>query len=305
MAIAPKQPINAALAQVDSSAPLRAELASAPVRVAANLQKSAQKLKVANEAMAEFKQKQEARKLKNQTIAYIQKLYEKDDPATKQVLESIAINPEDNKEVGAFIDIMGGSKNTMDTILQSIQDTEKLFKNAEDQRNISTQLQSALTGGQQMNADGTPAITMADNLSSKGQTVVTLLQAGMPPEDVKEYLNLLDFDDPVTGETVDLGKEVMEDFANMQKDKEAGGAYVVNFETGQIKFKGKGISQKEIQPGDPAYENFRQMYPDGVAELERRRGFRLGSPLKEEGTTEEPILSEAEQKALYEKYGIK
>lgn len=304
MAIAPKQPINAALAKVDSSAPLRAELASAPVRVAARLEKSARKLKVANEAMAEYKQKKEAKKLKNQTVSYIQKLFEKEDDATKQVLQSLSINPEDRQEVSQFIDVMGGSKNTMDTILQSIEDTQKLFREAEDQRRISTQLQSALTGGQPTSADGTAALTMPDNLSSKGKTVVTLLEAGMPPEDVKEYLNLLDFEDPVTGKTADLGKEVMEDFANMQKDIDANGPYIINFENGTVKYKGKGFSNQDINPGDAEYENLRKKYPDGVAELDRRRAFRAAQGAPADTGTGTPIMSEEERRRLSEKYNI-
>ena len=55
MAIAPGQPINAALARVDSSAPLKAELATGPIRTKAKLEASARKIKQANEAMAEYK----------------------------------------------------------------------------------------------------------------------------------------------------------------------------------------------------------------------------------------------------------
>ena len=301
MAIAPKQPINAALARVDSSAPLQAELATGPIRTQARLQASARKLKVANEAMAEYKQKQENKKLKNQTVAYLQSLNEKEDPATQQVLQGVGVNFEDTKEVGAFIDIMGGSSSTMDTILESIQETEKLFKEAEARRKMSEGIQSVYTGGTTVADQTMPG---APQPSAKGEAVLSLIQQGNDLETIKEFLGLLDFEDPVTADPVDVGAEVMEDFANMQKDKEAGGAYVVNFETGQIKFKGKGISQKEIKPGDPAYENFRQMYPDGVAELEKRRGFRLAGG-KTSKDTETPILSQSEQDELYEKYGIK
>jgi glucan-binding YG repeat protein len=123
MAIAPGQQINAALARVDSSAPLQAELATGPIRTQARLEASARKIKQANEAMAEYKQKQETKKLKNQTVAYLQTLNDKKDPATQQVLQGVGVNFEDNKEVGAFIDVMGGSKSTMDTILESINGT--------------------------------------------------------------------------------------------------------------------------------------------------------------------------------------
>jgi len=301
MAIAPKQPINAALAQVDSSAPLRAELATGPIRTRARLEASARKLKQANESMAEYKQKQENKKLKNQTVAYLQSLNEKEDPATQQVLQGVGVNFEDNKEVGAFIDIMGGSSSTMDTILESIQETEKLFKEAETRRKMSQGIQSVYTGGPTVSDQTMPG---APTPSAKGQAVLTLIQQGNDLETIKEFIGLLDFEDPVTAETVDVGAEVIEDFKNMKIDAEGNGPYVINYQNGKVKFKGKGVSEKEIGPGSPEYENLRQMYPDGVAELDRRRAFRAGQGAPKDTSTETPVMSEDERRKLFEKYNI-
>jgi hypothetical protein len=96
----------------------------------------------------------------------------------------------------------------------------------------------------------------------------------------------------------------MEDFKNMKLDQDAGGAYVVNFETGTVKYKGKGVSKKEIKPGDSEYENFRQMYPDGVAELDNRRAFRAAQGSPKNTSTETPVMSEEERRKLFEKYNI-
>jgi hypothetical protein len=301
MAIAPGQPINAALARVDSSAPLKAELATGPIRTQARLDASARKIKQANEAMAEYKQKQETKKLKNQTVAYLQTLNAKDDPATQQVLEGVGVNFEDNKEVGAFIDVMGGSKSAMDTILETIQETDKLFKEAEQQRTIANQIQGAVqgSGNQGVVTDTTGGPT----LSPESKVLMQLLEV-MDPEDVKKYKDLISFEDPETAETVDVGAEVIEDFKNMKLDQDAGGAYVVNFETGTVKYKGKGVSKKEIKPGDSEYENFRQMYPDGVAELDNRRAFRAAQGSPKNTSTETPVMSEEERRKLFEKYNI-
>lgn len=301
MAIVPGQQINAALARVDSSAPLQAELATGPIRTQARLEASARKIKQANEAMAEYKQKQETKKLKNQTIAYLQTLNDKKDPATQQVLQGVGVNFEDNKEVGAFIDVMGGSKSTMDTILESIQETQKLFKEAETQRKMAQGIQSVYTGGTTVADQTMPG---GPQPSAKGEAVLSLIQQGNDLETIKEFLGLLDFEDPVTAETVDVGAEVIEDFKNMKIDQEAGGPYVINFENGTVKFKGKGVSSKEIKPGSPEYENLRQMYPDGVAELDKRRAFRSGQGAPKDTSIETPVMSEDERRKLFEKYNI-
>jgi hypothetical protein len=299
MAIAPGQPINAALARVDSSAPLQAELATGPIRTKAKLEASARKIKQANEAMAEYKQKQETKKLKNQTIAYLQTLNAKDDPATQQVLQGVGVNFENNKEIGAFIDIMDGPKSTMDTVLESIQETQKLFKEAETKRKMAQGIQSVYTGGPTVSGQTMPG---GPQPSAKGEAVLSLIQQGNDLETIKEFLGLLDFEDPTTAESVDLGQEIIDDFKNMKIDQEAGGAYVVNYQTGQIKYKGRRT--QEIEPGSPEYENFRAQYPDGVAELERRRAFRSGQGAKKNTSTEAPVVSEDERRKLFEKYNI-
>lgn len=301
MAIAPGQQINAALARVDSSAPLQAELATGPIRTQARLEASARKIKQANEAMAEYKQKQETKKLKNQTIAYLQTLNDKKDPATQQVLQGVGVNFEDNKEVGTFIDVMGGSKSTMDTILESIQETQKLFKEAETQRKMAEGIQSVYTGGTTVSDQTMPG---APTPSAKGEAVLTLIQQGNDLETIKEFINLLDFEDPVTAETVDVGAEVIEDFKNMKIDQEAGGPYVINYQNGKVMFRGQGTSKKEISPGSPEYENLRQMYPDGVAELDRRRAFRSAQGAPADTSTGTPVVSEEERRKLFEKYNI-
>jgi hypothetical protein len=299
MAIAPGQQINAALARVDSSAPLQAELATGPIRTQARLEASARKIKQANEAMAEYKQKQETKKLKNQTVAYLQTLNDKKDPATQQVLQGVGVNFEDNKEVGAFIDVMGGSKSTMDTILESIQETDKLFKEAETKRKMAQGIQSVYTGGTTVADQTMPG---GPQPSAKGEAVLSLIQQGNDLETIKEFLGLLDFEDPVTADPVDVGAEVIEDFKNMKIDQEAGGPYVINYQTGQIKYKGRRT--QEIKPGSPEYENLRAQYPDGVAELERRRAFRSGQGAPKDTSTETPVMSEDERRKLFEKYNI-
>lgn len=292
MAIAPKQPINAALGRVDSSAPLQAELATGPIRTAAKLEAGARKIKAANEAMAEFKQKREEKKLKDQTVAYIKSLNEKKDPATQQVLQGISVNMEDNAEVGRFIDVMGGPKNTMDTILQSIQDTQELFREAAKRDKMASGISQAYTGGQSVSGQVMP-IPSGSTASAKGQAVLELIQQGNDLDTIKEYLSLLDFEDPKTPDAVDVGAEVMEDFKNMKQDAEDNGPYVINFQNGKVKYKGKGISEKEIKPGDKEYENLRRMYPDGVAELDRRRAFRASQGADE--STEKPIQGYTEE----------
>ena len=301
MAIAPGQQINAALARVDSSAPLQAELATGPIRTQARLEASARKIKQANEAMAEYKQKQETKKLKNQTVAYLQTLNDKKDPATQQVLQGVGVNFEDNKEVGAFIDVMGGSKSTMDTILESIQETQKLFKEAETQRKMAEGIQSVYTGGTTVADQTMPG---GPQPSAKGEAVLSLIQQGNDLETIKEFINLLDFEDPVTADPVDVGAEVIEDFKNMKIDQEAGGPYVINYQNGKVMFRGQGTSKKEISPGSPEYENLRQMYPDGVAELDRRRAFRAEQGAPKDTSTETPVMSEDERRKLFEKYNI-
>ena len=59
--------------------------------------------------MKEFKAKQEQKKLSNEAVAYIQRLGQSNDPVTKDVMGSIAVNTEDPAEIRNFIKTQGWS----------------------------------------------------------------------------------------------------------------------------------------------------------------------------------------------------
>lgn len=271
MAITPGQQINPAFGRVDYSPKLQAQLATGPTRVQASLAASARKIDKANKFMAEYKQKQETKALNDQAVAYIQRLGQQNDPATQQVMQSLSVNPEDTKEVNQFVKVMGGATEATKTLMEAIKETQELFRAAGEQQQIASSISGVYGGG---------STQVIPGASAKGAAVNTLLESGMAPEDIKEYLSLLDFEE---GTPPDVGAEVAEDLKNLRAEAEAGSPYVVNYETGKVQYKGAGFGKKEIKPGDVEYEQLRRRYPDLVAELDKRRAFRA-----QEGT-QDPI----------------
>jgi hypothetical protein len=88
---------------------------------------------------------------------------------------------------------------------------------------------------------------------------------------------------------MDLGKEVAEDFKMMKADQEGGGAYTFDFKKGIIKSR---VGNKELKPGSIAYQNIKNLYPEGVEELERRRllfGNKSGRKSTESDITEKDV----------------
>lgn len=97
---------------------------------------------------------------------------------------------------------------------------------------------------------------------------------------------------------MDLGKEVAEDFRMMQEDQKAGGSYKFDFKRGTIR---SSVGNKELKPGSIAYENIKNLYPEGVAELERRR-LLFGNKNKKNKT--ESNITKKDVEEAFKKYGI-
>jgi hypothetical protein len=343
--------VNPQLSRVDYSPKLNATVQTGLPLAQARLNENLRLIDEANKTMDEFKQKQEERKKKNQAISFIQKLSQNNNDATKSVFNVLNINPEDTKEIGNFVDTLGGPQKAVSTLQESIASVEEIQRdtrkeNLETKRiqNIGNVLRFINTG------QTTPGTEdgMSTAPSTKGEAINFMLNQGITPEEVDKYkdlINLPEVEAPVNEmiefisvlnanvtkddtkasqlaklmqafpehtklanqlstsivilspvDKKDIGKAWSEDFELMEKDKEAGGAYNIDFKKGIIRSK---VGNKELRPGDIAYESLKRSFPDGVEELERRRLYfggkkdRRGDPLDD--TTREELEALLEQ----------
>ena len=346
--------VNPQLSRVDYSPKLNATMQTGLPLAQARLNENLRLIDEANKTMDEFKQKQEERKKKNQAISFIQKLSQNNNDATKSVFNVLNINPEDTKEIGNFVDILGGPQKAVSTLQESIASVEEIQRDAKKEELEATKIQNIANVLRTINTGQiTPgtAAGMSTTPSTKGEAINFMLNQGMTPEEVDKYKDLINLPEVVApinemiefisvlnanvteddtkamqiqklyeafpdytteanqlansirtltpdDETEkDLGKEVAEDFKMMNADQESGGAYNFDFKKGIIRSK---FGNKELKPGEAAYENIKKLYPDGVAELERRR-ILFGNKNNRRGDTLDDTTRE-ELEALLEQY---
>ncbi len=347
--------VNPQLSRVDYSPKLNATVQTGLPLAQARLNENLRLIDEANKTMDEFKQKQEERKKKNQAITFIQKLAQNNNEATKSVFNVLNINPEDTKEIGNYVDTLGGPQKAVSTLQESIASVEEIQRdtrkeNLESQRvqNIGNVLRTINTG---QITPGTGA-GMSTTPSTKGEAINFMLSQGMTAEEVDKYKDLINLpeveapidemiefisvlNDTVTEDDtkadqmqklyqafpdstteanqlanairtltpddeteMDLGKEVAEDFKMMKADQESGGAYTFDFKRGIIKSR---VGNKELKPGDIEYENIKDLYPEGVAELEKRR-LLFGNKSRREKT--ESGITEKDVAEAFAKYNL-
>lgn len=345
--------VNPQLSRVDYSPKLNATMQTGLPLAQARLNENLRLIDQANKTMDEFKQKQEERKKKNQAISFIQKLSQNNNDATKSVFNVLNINPEDTKEIGNYIDTLGGPQKAVSTLQESIASVEEIQRDTKKDNLEATRIQNI---GKVLQTINTGQITqgtedgMSTTPSTKGEAINFMLSQGMTAEEVDKYKDLINLpeveapinemiefisvlnntvtkDDtkasqiaklmqafpdfpteanqlstsivtltPVDNKEKDIGKAWSEDFELMKKDKKAGGAYNIDFKKGIIK---SVVGNKELRPGDIAYESLKRSFPDGVEELERRRLYfggktdRRGNPLDD--TTKEELEALLEQ----------
>jgi hypothetical protein len=110
------QRINTNLQLVDYTPSTQATLQSGQFRAQAEIAANLRKIEEANKSMEEYKAKREERKLTDQAAVYLGKLGKSNDPVTKQVMQSLAVNTEDPAEVKNFIKSQGGPTEAMKLI---------------------------------------------------------------------------------------------------------------------------------------------------------------------------------------------
>ena len=348
--------VNPQLSRVDYSPKLNATVQTGLPLAQARLNENLRLIDEANKTMDEFKQKQEERKKKNQAISFIQKLAQNNNDATKSVFNVLNINPEDTKEIGNYVDTLGGPQKAVSTLQESIASVEEIQRDTKKENLEATRIQNI---GNVLRTINTGQITpgtgagMSTTPSTKGEAINFMLSQGMTPEEVDKYKDLINLpeveapinemieyisvlNDAVTEDDtramqlqklyekfpeftteanqlanairtltpddeteMDLGKEVAEDFKMMKADQDANGAYNFDFKKGIIRSK---FGNKELKPGSLAYENIKKLYPEGVAELERRRII-FGKKKDRKGNTESEITEKDVAEALV-KYGL-
>ena len=113
------QRIDNRLQIVDYTPTTNAAIQTGAFKAQQQIAANTRKINKANKAMAEFKQKSEQRQLSNETAAYIAKLGQSKDPVTQQVMNSLAVNTEDPKEIKGFMNSVGGPTEAMKLINES------------------------------------------------------------------------------------------------------------------------------------------------------------------------------------------
>ena len=113
------QRINTNLQIVDYTPSTNATMQTGAFRAQQEIAANTRKINRANQAMKEFKAKQEQKALSNEAVAYIQRLGQSKDPVTQDVMKSIAVNTEDPAEIKNFIKTQGGPTAAMKLINDS------------------------------------------------------------------------------------------------------------------------------------------------------------------------------------------
>tara|TARA_R100001224_G_C4024684_1_gene150501 strand:+ start:1685 stop:2554 length:870 start_codon:yes stop_codon:yes gene_type:complete len=251
--IQPRGGINAALAKVDYSAPLQAEMATGPNAAQAKLQDNIRRIDKANEFVTEFKQNQEEKKLNKQATQYLSGLLQQ----SPQLQQAIAVDPFNDKEIGTFIDAMGGAQKTMESVSEL--NTTIMETQAEQQSDMIAATREQFLGN---------AISNINNFSipgveTQGEAISYLQGQGFQLPEIDKYKTLIKLpsysDDAAP--VADL-KEYGELLEAVKLDKRL----TVDQRKGIIKRNGK-----EILPGSEAYEEIKAAYPGGIKYLESIR----------------------------------
>lgn len=222
MAIQYRGGLNPALGSVSKAPVAQAGIQSYAEMSRSKMANNLRKIDEANSAMAEFKQKQERKKLNSEAVSYLQTLSQSKDPATQEVFKSLQINPENTQEVSAFVKIMGGPKSALTSITQAITDTRDIlqerYKTSVDyQKEVMAQQRSQNLGnaiaqinaGQPVSSISTdptqPVSTAQSTPQTKGEAIAFLLRSGATVEEVdkvKDMINIPEGPD-ATGNIID------------------------------------------------------------------------------------------------------
>ncbi len=119
------QRINTSLQVVDYTPLTNTTLQTGAFRAQQEIAANTKKITRANKAMAEFKQKAEERQLTKEASAYISKLGKSQDPVTQQVMQSLAVNTEDPKEIKGFMNAVGGPTEALKLINETADSTRQ------------------------------------------------------------------------------------------------------------------------------------------------------------------------------------
>lgn len=199
--------LNPALGSVSKAPVAQAGINSYAERARSKMANNLRKINEANKSMAEYKQKQEKKKLNSQTVSYLQSLSKSNDPATQEVFKSLNLNPENNKEMSAFVEILGGPKSTLTTISDAINSTKDVIQSRfETQTDLDkarlAQERSQTLGGMiaqinsgqpvtNINVDPTQAIPAPFTPQTKGEAISFLLQSGATVEEVDKIKDMI------------------------------------------------------------------------------------------------------------------
>ncbi len=278
--IQPQSGINAALARVDYSPPLQAELATGPIKAEAQMKANLRKIEEANSAMKEFQQKKEKRELTKKAVGYIQNLFTE----KPQVAKQFAVDPEDTAAVKNYVDVLGGPKEAIKSVADAVKVIEE---NAADQRIAQTEA----------NADSRVAQYVSD-VNSGVEGVRSKEEA--ISRAVNKYGFTTDQIDIIRRDVVGLPNTTrglaQSEYLDLVKYIEADGSLQININKGVITYDptpGSGSDKKELKPGDPMYESLKRDYPNGFRQLEAR----VGSTNLGTGNTRPPqnSLSQADE----------
>ena len=257
--IQPQSGINAALARVDYSPPLQAELATGPIKAEAQMKANLRKIEEANNAMQEFQQKKEKRELTKKAVGYIQNLFTE----KPQVAKQFAVDPEDTAAVKNYVDVLGGPQEAIKSVADAVKVMEE---NAADQRIAQTEA----------NADSRLARYIS-NVNSGVEGVKSKEEA--ISKAVNQYGFTTDEIDVIRQNVVGLPSTTtglaQSEYLELVEYVKADNSLQIDISKGVIKYDptpGSGSDKKELKPGDPMYENLKRDFPNGFRQLEARVG---------------------------------